>query len=159
MLLLGNQEDRSVIDKIGSALQQRAKSSSLSPQGYSSAANSHSPHSTLSPSMTESPSPPPSKKRPSNNVAECDIQCKKPLFLAEFFKPSVSTVHEDENSDSEISDQCTTDDGVSDCISPRTAPGTSSVNDVFCSVPGRLSLLSSTSKYKVTLGEVSFCFL
>uniref|UniRef100_A0A1I7WQI6 TF_AP-2 domain-containing protein n=1 Tax=Heterorhabditis bacteriophora TaxID=37862 RepID=A0A1I7WQI6_HETBA len=137
MLLLGNQQDRSIIDRIGTALQQRAAQ-----EGVVNPIQPHSPEPTSSPQ---------SSKRSASTLA-CDTKCKKPLFSTELFKGESV---EDDLSDSDTSDQLTNEETASnECVSPRLNPAGPSPDDVFCSVPGRLSLLSSTSKYKVTVGEI-----
>ena len=44
--------------------------------------------------------------------------------------------------------------GIRDQNAGKGAPLSAAPHEIFCSVPGRLSLLSSTSKYKVTVAEV-----
>ncbi|EYC35428.1 hypothetical protein Y032_1056g3509 [Ancylostoma ceylanicum] len=130
MLILTSQKDRSVIDRIGTALR-------VAQEG------------AFSPTLTESPEPPTSPSHLKRTAAslESTSNYKKVRFEAET---------EDDLSDSDSSSlQCATEETTSTgSVSPHLHT-TSSVclDDVFCSVPGRLSLLSSTCKYKVTLAE------
>ncbi|EPB74879.1 transcription factor AP-2 [Ancylostoma ceylanicum] len=131
MLILTSQKDRSVIDRIGTALR-------VAQEG------------AFSPTLTESPEPPTSPSHLKRTAAslESTSNYKKVRFEAET---------EDDLSDSDSSSlQCATEETTSTgSVSPHLHT-TSSVclDDVFCSVPGRLSLLSSTCKYKVTLAEI-----
>ncbi|VDM74672.1 unnamed protein product [Strongylus vulgaris] len=131
MLILTSQKDRSVIDRIGTALR-------VAQEG------------AFSPTLTESPEPPTSPSHLKRTAAsiESTSNYKKVRFEAET---------EDDLSDSDSSSlQCATEETTSTgSVSPHLNSASSvCLDDVFCSVPGRLSLLSSTCKYKVTLAEI-----
>ncbi|RCN49646.1 transcription factor AP-2 [Ancylostoma caninum] len=131
MLILTSQKDRSVIDRIGTALR-------VAQEG------------AFSPTLTESPEPPtsPSHLKRTASSIESTSNYKKVRFEAET---------EDDLSDSDSSSlQCATEETTSTgSVSPHLHTASSvCLDDVFCSVPGRLSLLSSTCKYKVTLAEI-----
>uniref|UniRef100_A0A0N5AL51 TF_AP-2 domain-containing protein n=1 Tax=Syphacia muris TaxID=451379 RepID=A0A0N5AL51_9BILA len=149
MLMLSSRQDRSVIDRISTKLLQRRM-------------------------MTE-------KKRPSPPMDGVDVKKAKyvprDVFKEEnvgaesvdriVFHESVKQedeanaaclsglandgefIAEEHNSDSESSDYGTTEGSSSPVLLTPANP-----DDVFCTVPGRLSLLSSISKYKVTVGEL-----
>lgn len=135
MLILTSQKDRSMIDRIGTALRAAQEGA-------------------FSPTLTESPEPPTSPghlKRAASTTLDTTTASgnKKVRFEADT---------EDDLSDSDSSSlQCATEETTSTgSVSPRILPIGASIclDDVFCSVPGRLSLLSSTCKYKVTLAEI-----
>ncbi|KJH47123.1 transcription factor AP-2 [Dictyocaulus viviparus] len=134
MLILTSQKDRSVIDRIGTALRAAQEGN-------------------FSPTLTESPEPPVSpshlkRTASSSDVVGTVVNNKKVRF---------ETETEDYLSDSDSSSlQCATEETTSTgSVSPRiNSVGSVCLDDVFCSVPGRLSLLSSTCKYKVTLAEI-----